>query len=172
MPRLWFELGNCTPKRKPSDGKWAVSFRSLIFVQRVKSPTSFVELAPAATLRGIALGPRELMLKKFCATPSSCTSTFGDRPMLMPITPARVKSPVSPETGYLALCTKSIPASIRIDPGGMMSTSSVSSGRCWPQATTTTPREKANAAALRAIDLIRLIMRIRFFQRLQSSRGL
>ncbi len=118
---------------------------------------SLVELAPAATLSGIALGARELILKKFCATPSICTSTLGARPILMPITPARVRSPVSPETGYFARWTKSIPASIRKEPGGMISTSSVNSGRCWPKAPTAILNARASAAQPTAIDLNRLI---------------
>src|SRR5678815_809959 len=51
-------------------------------------------------------------------------------PMLMPMTPTRVRSPRRPETVYFAPCMKSMPASILIEPGGMMSTSSVISGRC------------------------------------------
>src|SRR4029453_3942192 len=50
-------------------------------------------------------------------------------PMFTPITPTRVRSPLIPDTGNLALCMKSRPASILKVPGGMMSTSSVMSGR-------------------------------------------
>src|SRR3954466_3135112 len=99
MPVDWFELGNWTPKRKPTDGQLPLSLRTLILVHRVKSPVSFVEFAAAARSSGIELLLRELIDRKFCATPSISTSTLGARPIATPSTPARVRSPSNPETG-------------------------------------------------------------------------
>src|SRR6266404_4354695 len=105
------ELGNSTPNLNPMEGQLPDSLRILIFVASVKSPTSLVELAPAARLSGIGgFAVRELMLKKFCATPEIWNSTFGDNPMLMPRTPTRVRSPVNPDAGNFAFWKKSIPA--------------------------------------------------------------
>jgi hypothetical protein len=72
MPRPSLEFGSSTPKRKPSEGPRRVSLRSFILVASVKSPVPFVEFAPGAMVRGMAgFGEAELMLRKFCATPSS-----------------------------------------------------------------------------------------------------
>ena len=49
------------------------------------------------------------MLRKFCATPSMENSTLGERPTWTPMTPTRVRSPVSPDAGNFASCTKSMP---------------------------------------------------------------
>src|SRR5438128_8872655 len=83
--------------------------------------------------------------------------------MLMPITPARVKSPVRPETGNRAFCTKSTPAEMRSEPGGIMSTSSVISGRFCALATI------AQLSAMKiacAVDLTRLDMTVNDFLRI------
>src|SRR6266404_4316767 len=67
----------------------------------------------------------------------------------MPITPTRVRSPVKPDTGNFAPCRKSIPASMRIVPGGMMSTSSVNNGRCCANAVSVEANTKSIASVLR-----------------------
>src|SRR5438046_2348477 len=88
--------------------------------------------------------------------------------MLTLITPARVRSPVKPETGNRVFCTKSTPAEIRSEPGGMMSTSSVISGRCWALATI------AQLSAMKianAVDLTRLDMTVNDFSRIVMPAG-
>ena len=62
IPRASFEFGSCTPKRNPNDGPRLVSLRSLNLAARVKSPVSFVELAPGKSSSGMADTARELML--------------------------------------------------------------------------------------------------------------
>src|SRR5215204_985245 len=148
MPRASFEFGSSTPNLKPSAGPRRVSLRSLILVARRKSPVSLVELAPAATSSGIAPGVRVLMLRKFCATPSIENSTLGESPTWTPMTPTRVKSPVSPDAGNFASCTKSIPTCTRKEPGWSTSTSSVRSGRCC--ACAAAESVSANASANKA----------------------
>ena len=74
-------------------------------------------------------------------------------PKLTPITPTRVRSPRSPETGNLAPCRKSMPASILTEPGGMMSTSSVINGRCCACARVAKQSNNATAEASAGANL-------------------
>jgi len=48
----------------------------------------------------------------------------------MRIWPIRVRSPFNPVSGNFAFWKKSVPAAILIFPGGVVSISSVNSGRC------------------------------------------
>ncbi len=148
MPRASFEFGSSTPNLKPIEGPRRVSLRSLILVARRKSPVSFVEFWPGAISSGKAEAPRVLMLRKFCATPSTENSTLGERPTWTPMTPTRVRSPDRPEAGNFASCMKSMPTCTRRDPGSRTSTSSVMSGRCCARAAA--HKTSANASAQRS----------------------
>src|SRR5258707_5238304 len=88
--------------------------------------------------------------------------------MLTLITPARVRSPVNPETGNRAFCTKSTAAETRSEPGAMMSTSSVMSGRCCAFATI------AQVSAMKmahTADMIRLGITVNDFWRIVMLAG-
>jgi hypothetical protein len=58
------------------------------------------------------------------------------------MSPTRVKSPFKPESGNFAFCRKSTPAEISTEPAGVMSTSSVRSGRCCAKAKRLVPKIK------------------------------
>src|SRR5829696_2285489 len=72
-------------------------------------------------------------------------------PKLIPMTPTRVRSPRMPDTEYFAPCMKSMPASIRTVPGGMMSTSSVNRGRCCAPAISAKHVSKIRIITMRVI---------------------